>query len=110
MGEYPSPRVVTCPTMPEKPPAKRRPGRPPKGPDGTKVRLLPQVTVRLPVPLMARLVACGKVRGVPMSSIVADALRREFAEIAPEDGRTIGALAQRESARLRLRFPEEGAE
>jgi hypothetical protein len=83
---------------------KRGPGRPRKGPDGQAVRQLPALTVRLAVPVMARLVAVAKVRGVSPSVVVSEALDRELPnQIAATDARTVGALARREAERLRAR-------
>jgi hypothetical protein len=64
------------------------------------------LTVRLPVPTMARLIALGKLRGESPSEIVAAALVREFGAVASEDARTLGSLTTREAERLRERFPE----
>lgn len=71
------------------------------------MRGLPALTVRLPVPVMARLIATGKVTGKSTSEIVARALTAAFADLG-DDARTIGALARREAARLRQRYPEQG--
>ena len=87
-------------------PTKRPQGRPRKGPSGVAVRALPPLTVRLPVPVMARLRALAALRGVSPSDVVAAALNVVFDGVAADDARTLGALARREVLRLRERFPD----
>jgi hypothetical protein len=75
------------------------------GPAGVAVRAMPPLTVRLPLPVMARLKALSVVRGVSPSVVVGDALNLAFDAIGPDETRTVGAVARREVARLRERFP-----
>jgi predicted transcriptional regulator len=67
---------------------------------------MPPLTVRLPLPVLARLKALAVVRGVSPSTVVADALNNAFDAVNADDARTLGSLARREAGRLRERFPD----
>lgn len=82
------------------------PGRPRKGPGGVAVRALPPLTVRLPLPALARLKALAVLQGSSPSEVITEVLNTAFERVPTEDTRTLGALARREAERLRERYPD----
>lgn len=105
----PLPLPVTGPAygnVPAMTTAKRPQGRPRKGPGGSAVRALPPFTVRLPLPVLARLKALSVLRGASASVLIAEALTTMFDNVQAEDVRPLGTNARRIVERLRVQYPD----
>ena len=75
--------------MTDKPNPRRRAGRPPAGArDGEKVKDYPQLSLRVPVEMKARLSAVSAVTGLAQWRVVVEAMNC-FVEAMPERDRTL---------------------
>jgi predicted DNA-binding protein len=75
---------------------RRRAGRPPAGArEGEKVRDYPQLSIRIPQELKARLVAMSAVTGRAQWRLIVDAIECFFADLPETDQATINGLSER---------------
>jgi predicted DNA-binding protein len=80
----------------------RRIGRPPAGArDGEKVKDYPQLSIRLPGEVKARLQALSRVAARPQWRIIADAIDCYFRERPEAERRMVDELAGRARTRTR---------
>ncbi|MCP3959255.1 MAG: hypothetical protein GY719_15500 [bacterium] len=75
--------------------AKRPRGRPPAGPDGSKVADLPRISLRLEPATKNLLEAAAKVTGRPAWRIGQDAIAAYLAELPAKERRQATALARK---------------
>jgi hypothetical protein len=74
---------------------KRRAGRPPAGArDGEKVRDYPQVSIRVPVEMKARLNALSTVTGLSQWRIIVEAIDCFFGDLPPTDREKVDGLSE----------------
>jgi hypothetical protein len=83
-------------TMPEKDlKMRRRAGRPPAGARyGEKVKDYPQLSVRVPREMKARLNALSTVTGLSQWRIIVEAIECFFSDLSPKDRETVVALCE----------------
>ena len=75
---------------------RRRAGRPPAGArEGEKVKDYPQLSVRLPAEMKARLNALSAVTGLAQWRIVVEAINCFFGDLAPNDRALVTGLSER---------------
>jgi len=75
---------------------RRRAGRPPAGArEGEKVKDYPQLSIRLPVELKARLNAMSVVTGRAQWRIVVQAINCVFRDLSPTDRDLVEGLSER---------------
>ena len=76
--------------------ARRRAGRPPAGAkEGEKVKDYPQLSVRLPIELKARLNALSAVTGLAQWRVIVEAINCFFHELPPNDRELVDGLSER---------------
>jgi hypothetical protein len=74
---------------------KRRAGRPPAGArEGEKVRDYPQVSIRVPVEMKARLNALSRVTGLSQWRIVVEAIDCFFSDLTPTEREKVNGLSE----------------
>jgi len=74
----------------------RRAGRPPAGTKtGEKVKDYPQLSVRVPVDVKARLNALSVVTGLAQWRLIVEAIDCIFDDLSDEDRRLVAGLSQR---------------
>jgi predicted DNA-binding protein len=84
--------------------ARRRIGRPPAGArEGEKVKDYPQLSMRVPSDVKARLQALSAVKSLPQWRIITDAIDCYLRERPDEERKRIGELVRRVPARRRSR-------
>ena len=86
--------------MPDKrdnrPTARRRAGRPPAGQkEGEKVKDYPQLSIRVPVEMKARLNALSVVTGLAQWRVVVEAVNCFLADLPPHDRELVDGLSAR---------------
>jgi len=75
---------------------RRRAGRPPAGArEGEKVKDYPQLSVRLPIELKARLNALSAVTGLAQWRVISEAINCFFHELPPTDRELVDGLSER---------------
>ena len=75
---------------------RRRAGRPPAGAkEGEKVKDYPQLSVRLPIELKARLNALSAVTGLAQWRVIVEAINCFFHELPPPDRELVDGLSER---------------
>ena len=75
---------------------RRRAGRPPAGAkEGEKVKDYPQLSVRLPIELKARLNALSAVTGLAQWRVIVEAINCFFHELPPTDRELVDGLSER---------------
>ena len=75
---------------------RRRAGRPPAGArDGEKVKDYPQVSVRVPHEMKARLNALSAVTGLSQWRIIVEAIDCFWSDLSPDDRELVEGLSQR---------------
>jgi hypothetical protein len=75
---------------------RRRVGRPPAGAkDGEKVKDYPQLSIRVPHELKARLNAMSEVTGVAQWRVVVQAINCLFHDLPPTDREAVDGLSER---------------
>jgi predicted DNA-binding protein len=80
----------------------RRIGRPPAGArEGEKVKDYPQLSVRLPPEIKARLEAVSVVSGQPQWRVISAAITCYFRELPPEDRRAVDSRLKRSARPIR---------
>jgi hypothetical protein len=83
---------------------KRRVGRPPAGArEGEKVKDYPQLSIRLPAEVKAKLHALSRVASRPQWRIISDAIEGYLRERPEAERRIVGELVGRTGARRRRR-------
>jgi predicted DNA-binding protein len=75
--------------------AERGPGRPPAGPDGTKVSTFPQLTIRLPAETKAKLNTLSLLTGTPMWRLIDQAVDAYVRNLPEPDRSKLGDIAER---------------
>ena len=75
--------------------AERGPGRPPSGPDGTKVSAFPQLTIRLPAETKAKLSTLSLLTGTPMWRLIDQAVDAYVRNLPEPDRTKLGDIAER---------------
>ena len=76
--------------------SRRRAGRPPAGArDGEKVKDYPQVSVRVPHEMKARLNALSAVTGLSQWRIIVEAIDCFWSDLSPDDRALVEGLSQR---------------
>jgi predicted DNA-binding protein len=76
--------------------AKRRVGRPPAGArDGEKVKDYPQLSIRLPLEMKARLNALSAVTGLAQWRVVVRAIDCYLHDLSPSDRHLVDGLSER---------------
>jgi predicted DNA-binding protein len=76
--------------------ARRRAGRPPAGAkEGERVKDYPQLSVRLPIELKARLNALSAVTGLAQWRVIVEAINCFFHELPPTDRELVDGLSER---------------
>ena len=80
----------------KRPSARRRAGRPPAGAkEGEKVKDYPQLSIRLPVEIKARLNALSAVTGLAQWRLVVEAIDCFFHDLPDSDRALVDGLSQR---------------
>jgi predicted DNA-binding protein len=75
--------------------SKRRAGRPPAGArDGEKVRDYPQVSIRVPAEMKARLNALSVVTGLSQWRVIVEAIDCFFGDLPPTDRAKVNGLSE----------------
>jgi predicted DNA-binding protein len=75
---------------------RRRAGRPPAGAKaGEKVKDYPQLSIRLPIELKARLNALSAVTGLAQWRVIVKAINCFFHELPPNDRELVDGLSER---------------
>jgi predicted DNA-binding protein len=75
---------------------RRRAGRPPAGAkDGEKVKDYPQLSIRVPVELKARLNAMSAVTGLAQWRVIVEAINCAFDELPATDRALVTGLSER---------------
>jgi len=75
---------------------RRRVGRPPAGAkDGEKVKDYPQLSIRVPHELKARLNAMSTVTGVAQWRVVVQAINCLFHDLSPTDREAVDGISER---------------
>jgi len=83
-------------TMPEPRARRRRAGRPPAGArDGEKVKDYPQLSIRLPYEMKARLNALSAVTGLAQWRLVVEAIDCVMKDLSPTDRELVDGLSAR---------------
>jgi hypothetical protein len=67
----------------------RRPGRPPAGDRGERVKDYPQVSVRLPRDIRDKLIVLGQLRAQPQWRLIVDAVECYFRDLTTEERRQV---------------------
>jgi len=70
-------------------------GRPPEGPDGSKVSTYPRLAIRVPRETKSRLEALALLRGTPAWKVVDAALVAYFDELPDAERRLLAQIASR---------------
>ena len=86
--------------------APRRIGRPPAGEDGEKVKDYPQLSIRLPLDVRAKLQALAMVTTRPQWRLITDAIECYLAERPDHERRMVEELVGRARARTAARQPK----
>jgi hypothetical protein len=74
---------------------KRRAGRPPAGArDGERVRDYPQVSIRVPLEMKARLNALSTVTGLSQWRVIVEAIDCFFSDLTPTDREKVDGLSE----------------
>lgn len=75
---------------------KRRAGRPPAGArDGEKVKDYPQLSIRVPIEMKARLNALSAVTGLSQWRVIVEAIDCLCSDLAPNDRELVDGLSER---------------
>jgi predicted DNA-binding protein len=75
---------------------RRRAGRPPAGArEGEKVKDYPQLSIRLPIEIKARLNALSAVTGLAQWRVVTEAINCFFSDLTPTDRALVNGLSER---------------
>jgi len=75
---------------------RRRAGRPPAGArEGEKVKDYPQLSIRVPIEMKARLNALSAVTGLAQWRLVVEAIKCFLDELPPTDRELVDGLSQR---------------
>jgi predicted DNA-binding protein len=75
---------------------RRRAGRPPAGArEGEKVKDYPQLSIRLPIEMKARLNALSAVTGLAQWRVVVEAIDCFLSDLSPNDRELVDGLSQR---------------
>ncbi len=90
-------------TRPQKPPARRRIGRPPAGAGGEKVKDYPQLSIRLPAEVRSKLQALAIVTTRPQWRLITDAIECYLAERPEHERRMVFELVGPRSRSKRRR-------
>ena len=91
-------KVMKMSTMPKNQPKadRRRAGRPPAGArDGEKVKDYPQLSIRVPVEMKARLNALSAVTGLSQWRVIVGAIDCFFDGLPPPDQELVDGLSER---------------
>src|SRR5437588_10465819 len=85
------------PSMSDKrPAARRRAGRPPAGArEGEKVKDYPQLSIRVPIEMKARLNALSAVTGLAQWRLIVEAIDCFFQDLPDNDRELVDGLSQR---------------
>ena len=82
--------------MSDKHAVRRRVGRPPAGArEGEKVKDYPQLSIRLPIEMKARLNALSSVTGLAQWRVVVEAIDCFFSELPDNDRELVEGLSER---------------
>jgi hypothetical protein len=73
----------------------RRPGRPPAGEQGERVKDYPQVSVRLPRDTRAKLIALSRIRKQPQWRLIVDSVECYLRDLPEDERRNVERAAQR---------------
>jgi predicted DNA-binding protein len=77
-------------------PNKRRAGRPPAGArEGEKVKDYPQLSIRVPLEMKARLNALSVVTGLSQWRLIVEAIDCFFSDLPPTDKELVDGLSER---------------
>jgi predicted DNA-binding protein len=74
---------------------RRRAGRPPAGERGEKVKDYPQLSVRVPSEMKARLVALSAVTGMSQWRLIVEAIDCFVDDLPPNDRQLVDGLSER---------------
>jgi predicted DNA-binding protein len=84
------------PIMTDKHPTRRRAGRPPAGARaGEKVKDYPQLSIRVPVEMKARLNALSAVTGLAQWRVIVEAIECFLHDLPPTDRELVDGLSER---------------
>ena len=82
--------------MPESRVTRRRAGRPPAGArEGEKVKDYPQLSIRVPVEMKARLNALSAVTGLAQWRVIVEAIDCFLSDLPPTDRALVDGLSER---------------
>jgi predicted DNA-binding protein len=82
--------------MPDKRTARRRAGRPPAGArEGERVKDYPQLSIRVPVEMKARLNALSAVTGLAQWRLIVEAIDCFFHDMSDTDRELVDGLSER---------------
>ncbi len=73
----------------------RRPGRPPAGEQGARVKDYPQVSVRLPREVRDKLIALSRIRKQPQWRLIVDSVECFLRDLPDEERQEIEGAAER---------------
>jgi len=73
----------------------RRPGRPPAGEQGERVKDYPQVSVRLPRDVRDKLIALSRIRKQPQWRLIVDSVACYLRDLPDDERRKVEVAAER---------------
>jgi hypothetical protein len=83
----------------------RRPGRPPAGQQGERVKDYPQVSVRLPRGVRDKLIALSQIRKQPQWRLIVDSVECYLRDLPDAERREVDDVIRSRGRSRRTRFP-----